>query len=521
MFFDGFSSNQILPLYIAIPILLLSIFLFTEKEKLSLFLLFIGGLFLGYFMANLNPFFGVWDEQFHAMVAKNLSFNMLEPKLYADAPIPYDWKNWTQNEIWLHKQPLFLWQMALSIKIFGYNVFAVRLPSIIMHAVLPILIYRIGAISINKQVGFYAAFIILFLRIPLELIVGAFHTDHNDLAFLFYLTASFWAWFEYKNSNNKIWLIAIGVLSGCAVLNKWLMGLLIYVIWLITTLVSDENKKSIKTYIPLVISGLISLIISIPWQIYIFYKYPLIAAHEFEYNARHFSEVIEGHGGSLFYHFDEAFRLIYGAGTLIPIFVIIGLITLIIKIERFEYKFAILSTIIFIYTFFTIAKTKMPLFTLIASPFIILGYGALLDTLFKFLKEKIKNKFTYSSLKYVIFIWIIFACFDLTNIEQTHTKKDPAGAEGWEKYVKNTEFINHIDSLNLSKEHIIFGAEISYRGDIQLMFQTGITSYYFIPEEEIIKELLNKGRKPVFIDLGKLPNYINKYQKDILIIKPF
>jgi 4-amino-4-deoxy-L-arabinose transferase len=57
---------------------------------------------------------------------------------------------------------------------------------------------------------------------PLELVAGRYSTDHNDLSFLFYVTASIWAWFEYQHTQNKYYLVLIGLFSGCAVLeNGW------------------------------------------------------------------------------------------------------------------------------------------------------------------------------------------------------------------------------------------------------------------------------------------------------------
>jgi hypothetical protein len=120
MTFHHFTDRQIIPLLIAAVILVVSILFFNiGKTKISLLLLFVGSLVLGFFMANLDPFLILWDEQYHALVAKNLMQNPLVPKLYANPLLEYDYRNWTGNEIWLHKQPLFLWQIALSLKLLG------------------------------------------------------------------------------------------------------------------------------------------------------------------------------------------------------------------------------------------------------------------------------------------------------------------------------------------------------------------------------------------------------------------
>ena len=103
-----------------------------------------------------------WDEQFHALVAKNMMSAPFEPMLYKNLLLPAFDSDWTMGHIWLHKQPLFLWQMALSMKIFGVNVIALRLPSLLMSTAVTYLIYRIGSVTINKSAGFYGALLFAF-----------------------------------------------------------------------------------------------------------------------------------------------------------------------------------------------------------------------------------------------------------------------------------------------------------------------------------------------------------------------
>ena len=94
--------------------------------------------------------------------------------------------------------------MAASMKVFGANVIAVRLPSVLMHAFLPYLIYRIGKRVSTPRAGFIAAFIFALLHFPLELVAGRYATDHNDIAFLFYVTWSIMCLVEYHQSKAKI-----------------------------------------------------------------------------------------------------------------------------------------------------------------------------------------------------------------------------------------------------------------------------------------------------------------------------
>ena len=84
------------------------------------------------------------------------------PILRTQPVMPYNYQNWWDNHIWLHKQPVFLWQMALSIKIFGANEFAVRFPSALMGALLALIILRIGYILKKPMAGLSAALLFCF-----------------------------------------------------------------------------------------------------------------------------------------------------------------------------------------------------------------------------------------------------------------------------------------------------------------------------------------------------------------------
>src|SRR5690349_16193803 len=69
----------------------------------SVFLIVTAGFLLRVFVAS-DQFLHEWDERYHALVAKHMLDNFLEPKLYSAPLLPYDFKSWSSNYIWLHKQ---------------------------------------------------------------------------------------------------------------------------------------------------------------------------------------------------------------------------------------------------------------------------------------------------------------------------------------------------------------------------------------------------------------------------------
>ena len=504
-----FTTEHIVLLCISVSLAGCAVYFFnTQKIKRSLVLLFLTSLAIGYFVSSLDPFLTIWDEQYHALVAKNLSNSPLTPQLYAEPVLDYDFKNWTSNHIWLHKQPLFLWQMALSIKIFGANTFALRLPSMLMHAFAALMIYRIGRLTISRGVGFYAALFFAFSHYVLELASGRNTTDHNDLAFLFYITASFWAWFEYKNSNRTIFLVLIGIFSGCAILTKWLVGLLIYAIWFFTIGV-DEKKKwiEVRSYIPLLKSISITALIAIPWQIYILNNFPVEAAYEFSFNTKHFFEAVENHGGDYGFHF-RAMNAIYGEGTFVLLLYVSGIIALIVRAKEKQHRVAIISAIVIVYGFYSFAATKMVAFCVIVSPFAYLGFATLLDMFFAQIPmTKPNSKFDLSLRITIVFSLCIFM-LNLKRLADHHTDWKPDFNGDRITELKQMKFIEQVKSTLNSEKFVVFNADVRPQGHIELMFFTNHIAYPGIPSEETLNTVLAKSYKIAIRDNGQLPDYI-------------
>jgi 4-amino-4-deoxy-L-arabinose transferase-like glycosyltransferase len=231
-----FYAGQITVSLLLVSLLgIVSLYFYIVKNNLRLAFAFLllTGFIVRLLMASLDPFLHTWDEQFHALVAKNLMEYPLRPMLRVDPIMPYDIHAWCCNHIWLHKQPLFMWQMAIAMKIFGVNEIAMRLPSVIMGTLSILLIFDIARYwAKNNTVAYFSAWLFTFSFYSLELTSGRQGMDHNDVAFAFYITASLWAFTKYIGSDHLIkWGLLLGLFVGCAILNKWLTGLLAFGGW--------------------------------------------------------------------------------------------------------------------------------------------------------------------------------------------------------------------------------------------------------------------------------------------------
>ncbi len=513
----NFPSTTFFVLLIGLLLLFSAIVSFEifEKNKLSLWLIFLAGLFICSFMAMLDPFLNSWDEQFHALVAKNILLHPLMPTLIEKPIVPYDFVNWTCNHVWLHKQPLFLWQIALSLKLFGINEFAVRIPSIIMMSIVPLFIYRIGKLSLNARAGFYGAVLFCSNYFMHEFVSGFPASDHNDLAFVFYITASLWAWIEYESSGNRYWLLLIAFFSGCAVLVKWLVGLLVYLGWGLSILFDKEKRTSFVFYKNIILCFIFCLLIFVPWQLYILSHFPNESHYEYALNTKHFFNVVELHGGDAWYYFKNL-ETLYGAGDFVPYLVIIALLVLFRKLNNHAFKIGIFANIIFVYLFFTLAATKMVGFCYIVSPLIFLALACVIESIFALIKFKlIKNQFIHYPLILIITLFLVLGNLDLHQIAHKHTMFiNPNDNDKRIEKINDAQFIKSLKEKIGSDDYVIFNCKPER--DISIMFYTNFTAYRTSLTFENYRLLKQKNIKLAVIDNGKLLDFI---KNDVAIIK--
>lgn len=130
---------------------------YKNKLNYTLFLILCLGAILRIYCASDN-YLHPWDERYHALVAKNMMANPLQPTLYKTPILSYDYKEWYANHVWLHKPPLALWVLSASMKVFGVNIFAIRLPSFIFSMLSIYLTYLIAVRLFNLKIALYASF---------------------------------------------------------------------------------------------------------------------------------------------------------------------------------------------------------------------------------------------------------------------------------------------------------------------------------------------------------------------------
>jgi 4-amino-4-deoxy-L-arabinose transferase-like glycosyltransferase len=186
------------------------------------------------------------------------------------------------GSIYLEKPPLYYWLTALSMKIFGENPFAARLPArLAALGVVFLLIYGLRNMVV-PLLGWWAA--LIFLANPLALAMSRLHITDGLLTFSLTLTLFCLRSFIFNPSPSWRAQAGLGLGMAMAVLTKGLIGIVfpagLVILWSILFLRWDVIKKLIFSWaLPLF------LVLSVPWFILVqkanptFFQFFIIEQH--------------------------------------------------------------------------------------------------------------------------------------------------------------------------------------------------------------------------------------------------
>jgi 4-amino-4-deoxy-L-arabinose transferase-like glycosyltransferase len=348
---------------------------FIQKNKVgyALVLIVTGGFLLRLFCAS-DPFLHPWDERYHALVAKNMIEAPFVPKLYETAPLALNYKHWGACEIWFHKQPLPLWCMALSLKVFGLHEWALRIPSLLLSTLAIYLTFRIGAFSFSASAGLWAALFQALNGLVIEAGAGRTATDHVDLFFLFFIEAAVFMAIVHQKNRKRRSLLLIGLFTGCAILCKWAPALIVLPVFISL----NWNQKVVWKEVVLI--AFVVVLVAMPWQIYAAVNFPLEYWWSRTHDLLHMTEALDGHNGAWYYHIHKA-RIIWNELIYVPL---IWLLYQIAKLPRRPEATALAIWIIVPYIFFSLVATKMQGYLLFTAPAIFVCAAGFLDALKQF-----------------------------------------------------------------------------------------------------------------------------------------
>jgi 4-amino-4-deoxy-L-arabinose transferase-like glycosyltransferase len=176
-----------------------------------------------------------------------------------------DWRTPTfLGEPWFEKPPLLYWLMVGSMRVFGENEFALRLPSALMYALTLLLLAWWGNRRLGQGAGSWAA--LLFALAPLSLILARLAI--TDMALAFFLTLAVIALWEVRGLG---WSLIGGVALGLAFLTKGPFGLglvgLLYV-WNARTL----HARGLR-FRWVLVALVVALLTALPWYVGVYLQH--------------------------------------------------------------------------------------------------------------------------------------------------------------------------------------------------------------------------------------------------------
>jgi 4-amino-4-deoxy-L-arabinose transferase-like glycosyltransferase len=486
------TVNQLYGILIIVFCFIIYIVSYNYKRKenypIAVLLLVISGFTLRFF-ASADFYLHPWDEVFHAVASKHMISHPLIPTLYENPVLPYDYKNWTGNYIWVHKQPLPLWTMALSMYLFGINEIALRLPSIILTSIGIWLTYYIGIYFFDKRTGYLAAFFYSINGLIIEMTAGRIPTDHIDDFFLFFVELSVFFIVLFCQKRNSIFNILAALSLGCAILSKWMPALILFPIWLL--LVIDSGKFTPKIIVVhFIILLAFTTVVFLPWQIYIYHTFPIEAKWEAGYNFKHITQVLDQQGGSVYYYLNKI-RINYGELIYLPLIWFIWIFYKDLKnLKSFALSFWLFIPLIF----FSLIKTKMQGYILFTSPAIFIIAAAFWFMIFDYRFTLDLNKPNNIRLKW--FFNLILLALIVLPVRYGIERIKPLQKN------RNPQWV--MDLKKMGQGHLKKGILLNYSKPIDAMFYTDLSTYPYIPEKNVIQSLIDKGYTVLINDNGNV-----------------
>src|SRR5579875_959160 len=165
---------------------------------------------------------------------------------------------------YLEKPPLHYWLVAASFAVFGVNAFAARLPLALAVVGLVLMVYVFARRWFGERAGFYAGLIIctspgifLFTRFMIPEAIYTF-----SFTAVFYLFLRAWQ----GTISPRMGYCSASALIALAVLTRSLIGVVFPAGMIFFFLLAMGELKKWRR-LPLVSSGIIFLIIALPWHI--------------------------------------------------------------------------------------------------------------------------------------------------------------------------------------------------------------------------------------------------------------
>lgn len=432
-----------------------------KKTMLILLLIVVSG-FAWRFYLCCDPFLHPWDERFHALVAKHMIKDPLQPVLYGQALVNPGNTDWRYSHTWLHKPPLPLWAISASLRLFGSGEFFVRLPSLLLSTLSILLTFYMGRRLFNTYTGLWACFFQSVNGFVIEITSGRIATDHVDLFFMVFIQLSIFFALKFHEKNSYRFLLLCGLLLGLALLCKWLPAFIVLPLLFILNYKKAGNARSLLYCLIVLI---VSLAVWAPYQFYAMRHFPAEFANEHHHMTDHFFKVLDGQTGGYF-HYLSKIRINYHDLIYLP------LAWLAWKgwQHRDPKKLFLLAWILIPLVFFSLCRTKMQGYILFIAP-------ALFITLSAFLTMALRKLHRQRLAKHaLLFLFLLFPAIYFA--DRVFIKKYSETGQEIATLKQQAGFLSN-------SKVVVFNC----KNYIEAMYYFGCTAYNFLPGDEDIARL--------------------------------
>ncbi len=176
---------------------------------------------------------------------------------------------------YFEKPVLGYWLSAVSLRVFGENNFAVRLPSAVSTGFTALLIFLlcVSCLGRNSRVPWMATFVFL----TTVMIKGIATLAVLDTPLTLFLTATLVTFFlateaETGSSKERTLLFSAGLFAGCAFLTKGFLAFVIPVLAAVPYLLLQRRWTDLLRMLLLPVAG--AVLISLPWALLIHQREP-------------------------------------------------------------------------------------------------------------------------------------------------------------------------------------------------------------------------------------------------------
>ena len=440
-----------------------------------------------------------WDERYHALVAKPLIDTPLTPRLYPTPLLSYDHREWTSNYIWMHKPPLALWLQAASLKAFGVQELALRVPSVMISSGAVILTFYLGAMLFTPGVGLLAATFQAFNGFLVDLASGRRVSDHVDTLLIFLFELGILLALKWTRRGSTAAGVVLGAVCGLAYLTKSLPALLMLAVWAAMRRQTAAPLSSL--WRELGIASVVAAVIAAPWTIYAALSFPLESGYERAEAWRRVTEVLENHGGPPWAYVAEMPRF-FGELIYVPVAIAIWSV---VRGRASPQRRALLLWAAIPYVVFSMCATKTPGYVMVAAPALFLVQADVWLWLWR--KRQAASQIT----KRILLGTVMF----LLAVLPARQLLEPTGP--LEQRDRNPKWARDLRRLTarIGPENAVL---FNVQRNIEAMFYTPYVVYPHLPSAAQARSLQQRGFKTYVFSDGSAP--LSDLPPDVIVIRP-